>query len=330
MSAAHDAEELYLAPDIVPGHVPEWERIADNSRFRERLLFLLPVLVIPPAGTVAAFLSIPYLHPGWVELTLFAVFYVITFAGVEVGFHRLFSHRAFDAPPWVRGLFAFAGGMAAQGTVLYWVTHHRAHHARSDREGDPHSPWVHGGGFRGRIRGIYYAHIGWLGDLSRERPCAGRYGRDIVRDKIVMWVDSKYYYTLVISFTLPAFIGFLVYGNWIGALNGFLWGGAVRVFAVQHLTYAVNSICHIAGSRPFKSKDESRNIWALAPLTFGGSLHNTHHAFPASARNSTAWYEFDPGWRLIRSLEMAGIVKEARVPTAKQIEQRRRRHKTEA
>jgi stearoyl-CoA desaturase (delta-9 desaturase) len=244
---------------------------------------------------------------GPTELAILAVGYVLTGVGITVGFHRLFTHRSFQTYAVVRYTFAVLGQMGVQGDVVTWVADHRKHHQFSDREGDPHSPHAgHGDGVLGAFRGLYHAHLGWL-LVSAGRADKARYAKDLVQDR-GMQVIAKLFVPLVFaSLLIPAVISWLIIGGWYGFLGGLIWGGAVRIFLLHHVTWSINSICHFLGRRRFEAGDESRNVWWLSWISFGESWHNNHHAFPTSAFHGLSRLEIDPGGWLIRALERTGL-----------------------
>jgi stearoyl-CoA desaturase (delta-9 desaturase) len=242
-----------------------------------------------------------------VDLVIFAVFYVLTGLGVTVGFHRLFTHRSFKAKPVVRGTLAVLGSIAIEGPVISWVADHRKHHAFSDKVGDPHSPHIdHGGGLRGELRGFVHAHIGWL-FVHDQRGSRARYAPDLLRDPVIRFVDRTFVLWAVGGLVLPFVLGFAIGGSLAAGLTALLWGGLVRLFVLHHLTYSINSVCHVFGRRRFATTDESRNVFWLALPTFGEAWHNNHHAFPTSARHGLRRWELDPSALVIRGLELSGL-----------------------
>ncbi len=243
----------------------------------------------------------------WTDLVAFALFYSLAILGVTVGYHRLFTHRSFRAHPAVRGAFAILGSMAVEGSVIAWVANHRKHHAFADREGDPHSPHVdHGEGLRGAVKGLVHAHFGWL--LSHgQRAAPRRFARDLLADPMVRAIDRTFALWLALGLALPLAFGWVVGGTVDAALTALLWGGAVRIFVLHHMTYSINSLCHFFGRRPFATTDESRNLAWLAIPTFGEAWHNNHHAFPRSAMHGHKPWQLDPGGIVIRALERVGL-----------------------
>jgi stearoyl-CoA desaturase (delta-9 desaturase) len=244
---------------------------------------------------------------GWSDLVVFAAMYVSTGLGVTVGYHRLFTHRSFRTTPTVRAVLAVLGSAALEGPVTAWVADHRKHHAFSDRPGDPHSPHLdHGGGLRGTLRGLFHAHVGWL-FLHTDRGSKRRYARDLLDDPIVQAVDRTYLIWALASLAVPFGLGWVIGGTLATALTGLLWGGGVRLLVIHHVTFSINSLCHVFGRRPFRTSDESRNLAWLALASFGESWHNNHHAFPTSAAHGLGRRQPDPSAAVIRALERVGL-----------------------
>jgi stearoyl-CoA desaturase (delta-9 desaturase) len=265
----------------------------------------LATVVTPLLGFIAAAASLWGRGLGPVDVGLCAGFYALTTIGITVGFHRLFAHRSFRAARAVEILLGIAGSMAAEGPVLFWVAAHRRHHKHSDREGDPHSPHLHGGAWAA-VRGLFHAHIGWM--VRHEPDDLDRYARDLLRDRtLVLWLNQPYFLWVGLGLLAPAAIGGALARSWAGALTGFLWGGLARIFLVHHVTWSVNSICHTFGTRPYDTRDASTNNPAIGLLAFGEGWHNNHHAFPYSARHGLAWWQLDASWLVIRALERLGL-----------------------
>jgi stearoyl-CoA desaturase (delta-9 desaturase) len=241
------------------------------------------------------------------DLAIFGVLYVLTGLGVTVGYHRLFTHRSFKAGPVVRATLAILGSAAIEGPVISWVADHRKHHAFSDAPGDPHSPHVdHGLGLRGALRGLLHAHIGWL-FVHDQRGARDRYAPDLMADPVLRFVDRWFYVWAVGGIAAAFGLGFLLGGTWEAALTALLWGGAIRIMLLHHVTFSINSICHVFGRRRFVTTDESRNVAWLSLITFGESWHNNHHAFPTSARHGMGRWEVDPSALVIRGLARVGL-----------------------
>jgi stearoyl-CoA desaturase (Delta-9 desaturase) len=241
------------------------------------------------------------------DVVVFAVLYVLTGLGVTVGFHRHLTHRSFKAGPAVRGVLAVLGSAAIEGPVISWVADHRKHHAFSDRPGDPHSPHVdHGVGWSGALRGLAHAHLGWL-FRHDQRGARARYAPDLLADPVIRFVDRTFVLWALGGFALAFGLGAAIGGSLAAGLTGLLWGGAVRLLMLHHLTYSINSICHVFGRRGFVTADESRNVFWLALPTFGEAWHNNHHAFPTSARHGLERWQLDPSALVIRGLEACGL-----------------------
>ena len=246
----------------------------------------------------------------WHDFVVFAVIYAITALGITVGFHRHFTHRSFKTSRPLRALLAIVGTAAIEGPITAWVADHRKHHAFSDVEGDPHSPHVgHGGGVRGALRGLAHAHVGWL-FLHTQRGNKARYAPDLVDDPLIRFIDRTTLLWIGLGLAAPFALGYALGGTLEAALTGLLWGGAVRVLFVHHVTYSINSVCHFFGRKRFATGDESRNVAWLAPLSFGEAWHNNHHAFPTSALHGMARFEraLDLSGLLIRGAERLGLV----------------------
>jgi stearoyl-CoA desaturase (delta-9 desaturase) len=244
----------------------------------------------------------------WSDVAVFLIMYVLTGLGVTVGFHRHLTHRSFKTSKPLRGLLSILGSVAIEGPVISWVADHRKHHTYSDQEGDPHSPHVgHGGGFRGALKGLAHAHVGWL-FIHTHRGARDRYARDLIDDPVVSFVDRTFLVWALGGFAVAFGLGYAIGGTLDAALTGLLWGAGVRMLVVHHVTYSINSLCHFFGRQRFPTGDESRNLLWLALPTFGESWHNNHHAFPTSAEHGMRRWEIDPSALVIRGLERVGLV----------------------
>ena len=244
---------------------------------------------------------------GWNDIFVFVLLYVLIGFGVTVGFHRLLTHRAFKTTRPIRATLAILGSAAIEGPVISWVADHRKHHAFADREGDPHSPHVgHGHGWRGALRGLVHAHVGWL-FIHTHRGRRTRYAPDLLGDPVVSWVDRTFVVWALGGLVTAFGLGWLFGGTLRDGLTGVLWGGAVRMLVVHHVTYSINSLCHFFGRQRFDTGDRSRNLAWLAPLSLGEAWHNNHHAFPTSAQHGLRRWELDPSALLIRALERVGL-----------------------
>jgi stearoyl-CoA desaturase (delta-9 desaturase) len=288
---------------VAPG--PEdVQPVANETRDRviTGTVTLLPFLALGAAGWLA---WERILH--WSDIVVFAVFYTLTALGITVGFHRHFTHRAFKARRGVRAVLAALGSAAIEGPVISWVADHRKHHAFSDQHGDPHSPHVdHGVGWRGALRGLAHAHVGWL-FIHTHRGSKLRYARDLVEDPLIRSIDRTFVLWVALGLAAPFALGVSIGGSITTGLTGLLWGGLVRVFFLHHVTYSINSLCHFFGRRRFSTGDESRNLAWLALPSMGEAWHNNHHAFPTSAAHGLRPWEIDPSALVIRGLEATGL-----------------------
>ena len=263
-------------------------------------------VIVPFAAFILAIVLLWQRAVDGTDLAILAVMYALTAVGVTVGYHRLFTHRSFQARRPVELLFALFGSMAAQGPIAHWVADHRKHHAHTDEEGDPHSPHVHdhGEGAKGVVLGLIHAHFGWL-MTDWGQAAHDRYARDIIEDRTLKRMHDFFVPIMLASLLIPGLVGFLVKGTWAGFATALLWGGFVRVFLVHHVTWSINSICHFFGSRRFDTDDHSTNVAWLALPSLGEAWHHNHHAFPRSAEHGLRAYEraMDPSAWIIRGLE---------------------------
>ncbi len=297
----------------IPGPTP----IIDGRRpaLQHTLIYvfvLLPMIALVAAVPVAWGWGV-----FWQDLALLVAFYVVGCLGITVGYHRYFTHKSFKARPWLRVIMAVTGSLAVQGPVVHWVADHRRHHAFSDKDGDPHSPWLFGTSPAAVARGFWHSHLGWLFD--RDETNAERFVPDLLADRVIMRVSRSFGWLVVASLLLPAVVGGLITWSWWGALTGFFWGGLVRMAVLHHVTWSINSICHMLGKRPFETRDKSRNFWPLAVLSMGESWHNLHHADPTCARHGVLPGQIDISARLIWLFEKLGWVHEVRWPTPRRL-----------
>jgi stearoyl-CoA desaturase (delta-9 desaturase) len=261
-------------------------------------------------------------HPR--DLLLAGVFFLVTGHGVTVGFHRLFTHRSFTANRPLKIVLAIAGSMAVEGSVSSWVANHRRHHMFSDREGDPHSPHLNGDAPFGQFRGLLHAHLGWL--FKSDDTAVERYAPDLIRDGDTRVISKLFPAFALASLALPFGLGWLLSGRTIvGALTALIWAGLVRMTLLHHVTWSVNSVCHVFGRKPFEANDESRNFAPLALIAMGESWHNFHHARPSSARHGVLRGQLDSSAALIKVFEHAGWATKVHWPTDDQVDAARAR-----
>jgi stearoyl-CoA desaturase (delta-9 desaturase) len=276
---------------------------------REHYAFILLSSILPLVGVAAAVVLLWNQIVGPADLVAFGIMYVVAGLGVSVGYHRLLAHRALETGRLLRILFVSAGAIAGQGPPIIWVAHHRRHHRVADKDGDPHSPYQdEEPGIKGALKGLWHAHLGWLFDRKLTSDPM-RYCPDVLRDKDMRFISKHFVWFVLGGVALPALIGFALTGTVFGAATGALWGGLVRFFVLNHVTYSVNSIGHYFGRRRFATPDESRNVGWLAAFSFGESWHNNHHAFPRSASHGMRWYELDISALLIHGLERVGLAR---------------------
>ena len=276
---------------------------------RDRIITGL-VTLVPFLGLVGAVWQLWGSWLTWTDVLLFTVLYVLTGLGITVGFHRHLTHRAFKTRRSIRALLAILGSAAVEGPVISWVADHRKHHAFSDQPGDPHSPHVdHGVGWRGALRGLAHAHVGWI-FVHGQRGRKTRYAPDLLDDPVIRYIDRTFLRWAILGLLIPAVLGYVIGGSLHTALTGFLWGGLVRICVLHHVTYSINSFCHFFGRRPFETGDHSRNLLWLAVPSFGESWHNNHHAFPTSAAHGMKRWQIDPSAALIRTLERLGLARD--------------------
>ena len=280
-------------------------------------IILLALVWLPIIGVVSAIALLWNRWVNWVDLTLFLTMYTVCAFGITLGFHRMLTHKAFQAHPWVKTFFLISGSMAMQGPALHWAATHTQHHANSDEEDDPHSP----------LKSLWHAHVGWI--LNDFKPDIQKYAGAMLKDPIIVFVHNTFWLWVFVGLAIPSLIGagaayLMGQSAWFGALTGLIWGGFVRLFFNQHVTWAVNSICHTFGSRQFETTDESRNNFLFGILAMGEGWHNNHHAFPRSARHGMSWKQPDPSAWAIWLMEKMGLIKDVVLISRKRIEARLR------
>ncbi len=258
-----------------------------------------------------------------VQLAIFGFMYAITSIGITIGYHRLFTHSSFKTSRFMTAVFAAFGSMAIEGPVLQWVADHRRHHQCSDDEGDPHSPHLHSGGILEALKGMWHSHMGWM--INPRTKQSMRYVGDLRKDKLVRRMSKLFPFFVLISLALPALLGGLMTMTWMGAFLGFLWGGLVRICFVHHVTWSINSVCHIWGAQPFNTNDHSRNNLIMGVFALGEGWHNNHHAFQSSARHGLRWWQLDMSYIIIWFMSKVGLVYDVRVPTKERIEAKLRK-----
>ncbi|KAJ7951905.1 putative Delta 9 desaturase [Quillaja saponaria] len=231
----------------------------------------------------------------WVAVAL----YVVTgLFGITLSYHRNLSHRSFKLPKWLEYLFSYCGAQALQGSPIDWVSTHRYHHQFCDSERDPHSPY----------EGFWFSHIGWFFDVNYLTERCG--GQDNVGD---LEKQSFYRFLQNTYIAHPIALGALLYA--VGGFPFLVWGMGVRIVWVYHITWLVNSACHVWGNQAWNTGDLSRNNWWVALLAFGEGWHNNHHAFEFSARHGLQWWQLDMTWYVVRFLQAVGLATDIKLPT---------------
>jgi stearoyl-CoA desaturase (delta-9 desaturase) len=303
--------------------VPANRRMAIDSSFLHRMQrrHFIFFNILPFIGSLVAIVVTILYGVSIVDVGLFLTMWMLTGLGISVGFHRLLCHRSFRTYEPVKAVLAVLGCMAAQGPVVSWVAMHRRHHQIADKEGDVHSPNLHGQGFAGKLRGFIHAHVTWM--LEHQYPNVLHYVPDLLKDRALLKISRNYVWWVLLGLVLPGIAGGLITQSWFGALTGFLWGGVLRMFVVGQSIAALNSALHMIGTQRFRLRanpdDNSRNNWLGGLLIWGEGWHNNHHAFPNSAWFGLSWYRIDFGFWLIKLLELTGLAWGVRVPDADRI-----------
>lgn len=283
------------------------KRILDFPYIRkmEKKHFLLLDL-LPLLGSIVSLSLISTFPIKAIDIYLFLFMWLLTIIGVELGHHRYFSHRSFKASPIIKKILAVLATSSGQGPIVSWVTTHRHHHEYSDTKSDVHSPHFKDGKPLGPFLGFLYSHFFWKWNYSYPNP--NYYAKDLIRDPIVAKASSYYYQIIIAGILLPGIIGGIYTKSIHGFISGFLYAGVLRLFLCQHVTFLANSLCHLFGSRPYQTKDKSRNNGWFSLFSLGGSWHNNHHAFPHLATNTHHWWQIDPSYWLLILLKKLGLV----------------------
>ncbi len=234
----------------------------------------------------------------WSGLAVGFVLYVLTAGSITLGYHRLLTHRSYKTPRWVECLLALLASQACQGGPVRWTAVHRLHHKHADQEGDPH----------GANQGFWWAHVGWMLTQPPHKldpHLTQRFAPDLYSDPFHQFLERHFLKFVVL-------VGFLLLG--LGGVSWLVYGMFVRLVAVYHATWLVNSAAHMFGYRSHKTRDLSTNCWWVALVTFGEGWHNNHHAFPHSARHGLAWWELDLTWATITAMEKLGLAWDIKLP----------------
>ena len=243
-----------------------------------------------------------YFGIDWFQIALFFVMFSACGFSITLGYHRMFSHLAFQGH-WLVKLFTLIFGAGAfENSALMWSCEHRSHHKHVDHEDD--DPYA-------ISKGFFHAHIGWL--MFKLRPeLTYENVNDLKKDPLVMWQHRNVQkIAILVAFVLPSVAGYC-WGGWRSALGGLLLAGVARVVALQHATFCINSLCHTIGKRPYSSKCSARDSWITAIMTFGEGYHNYHHEFQHDYRNGVKPWQFDPTKWIIWTLSRLGLASSLR------------------
>lgn len=273
----------------------------------------LVTILTPFIGTLVTFYSLSFMPPSLATIWLTFSCYLLTMIGITVGYHRLAAHNSFHTNTIIKCVLIILGSMAAQGPVIHWVSNHRRHHAFSDKPGDVHSPNLFSGQKWAKLRGLWHAHIQWM--FGNEVSNATFYAQNLLKDPVVVKLNKLYLLWVLLGLALPTAIAWYLCQTWTGALEGFLWAGLFRVFLVHNITWSVNSITHSFGSREYHTSDHSVNNVLIALLSAGEGWHNSHHAFPYSARFGLKFWQLDLGYITIFLLKLTHLASQVRLPT---------------
>jgi fatty-acid desaturase len=284
----------------------------------------IPFTIVNVTTTIAVCV-LPFYFYSRTAIAAFVIFYTITGLGLTLGYHRLFAHRAFKAPRWLERLIAICGYLAIQRGPIFWVAMHRLHHRYSDIPGkDPHTP----------REGLLHVHFGWYQRRRRdvwEENIYRKWAPDLIHDRLYLFLDNErrdyftYFGLLVGSFVAGGLIGALQKpGSQFDLYNGvcfLVWVGLLNRVALLQAFGFINSVCHRAGTRPYKTSgaDTSVNNILVSLLIFGEGWHNNHHAYPRSARQGLRWYQWDPAWYGICLLRALGLAEQVQTPGRKAV-----------
>lgn len=238
----------------------------------------------------------------WGNFALFLGMYFVTGClGITLSYHRQLAHKSFQTPKWLEYALSYCGVLSVEGDPIEWVSAHRYHHLHCDTPLDPHSPY----------EGFWWSHMGWLLDnkTTLERVHDQNNAKDMESQAWYRWIRDTYAWHVVAQ--LAALYA-------IGGLGAVVWGGALRMVWVYHITWFVNSASHCWGKQTYNTGDLSRNNWWVGILAWGEGWHNNHHAFEFSARHGLEWWQVDMTWYIIKALQTVGLATNVRLPTEKQ------------
>ncbi|TDU68097.1 stearoyl-CoA desaturase (delta-9 desaturase) [Prosthecobacter fusiformis] len=261
-------------------------------------------------GLHALAISAFFVKPDLTAILLCVGLFLVRKFGITGGYHRYFSHRSFKTSRWFQFVLAWLGGMSAQKGALWWAAHHRHHHQHSDQEDDIHSV---------KQQGFYWAHVGWVLAPDYNEYDAKRV-KDLTKFPELVFIDRHHIIPPLVLAVATYLFGLLMTGTAMGGLTYFLWGFCLSTVILYHTTFAINSFCHLLGSRRYETGESSRNSFILAIVTLGEGWHNNHHYYPHCARQGFFWWEIDPTYYVIKALKFVGIVHDIKEPNARVLE----------
>jgi stearoyl-CoA desaturase (delta-9 desaturase) len=305
-------------------------QLNEKRRREEFRPFMFSSIVTLHLLVLAAILwhAIAGFWPSWTVIGVAAAMYTFTgLFGIAMGYHRYFTHEGYKCGPVLKAIMLIAGAMSAQGEIFGWLRTHIRHHTNADKPGDAHSPYQYGGTRWLALKGILWAHVGWLFYEYNlpERERQDKHDRDRL-----MQLQRKYYRVLLLaSFLIPTFVCGTVglatgglHGLWVESLDGFLVAGAARIVLLLNVTWCINSVCHLWGEqlavsvmkpnatvpKVYYPADGSRNAVGLAALSWGEAKHALHHRFPYVAFMAWNRWGVDPAKWMIILFEKLGWV----------------------
>jgi stearoyl-CoA desaturase (Delta-9 desaturase) len=275
----------------------QWTQ-ADQQFYKEGWNWgTVAVMVFLHLGAIAALFAF-----NWrAFLSAVFLYWMCTGLGISLGYHRLHTHRSYKTSLLVEYFFAVCGALTLEGGPIFWVATHRIHHQNSDQPGDPHSP----------RDGAWWSHVGWIliGESKHNNTrLMSKYSPDLAKHRFYVWLNNWHWVPSVV-------LGGILFA--IGGLPMLLWGGFFRIVFGLHATWLINSATHMWGARRFDTRDDSRNNFLIALVSFGEGWHNNHHAHPTSARHGLAWWEFDFSWITLKILRALRVVSKVQVASVK-------------
>ncbi|CDZ76615.1 Fatty acid desaturase [Legionella massiliensis] len=290
---------------------------------RSEIIYAEIIIWVPIIATIYSIISGMLFSIGTATLVLFLICYSCTVFGVTIGFHRLLTHHSFKSTRLLKIIFVCFGCMAFEGSPFFWVAAHRRHHKFTESEGDPHTPLIND---KFSWFGFYHAHMGWM--TTHIIESWRHYILDLLTDPDLKIINKHYSVIASLGLLIPAILNGLIYMSWYHFWEGLIVCGLVRVCLQQHVTWSINSVCHLWGKKDFDTKDQSRNNWLFAILAYGEGWHNGHHAFPSSAKHGLKKWQIDISFGLIKFLSWFGFIKEIKIPTQVQLDNKAKKHQS--